>query len=66
MIPPRQISAFADEMSKIAGGGIMKALATDVLPKGQGGVVRRLGRGLRNAGGELKNQVQRYGIKGLF
>lgn len=60
-----QVDALFDELEKIAGGGIIKALKTNIAP-GEGPVHRRLGRGLKSVGEVLKNQVKRYGIAGLF
>ena len=58
------LSAMRDEFQKIAGGGIQKALMTNITP-GDGPILRRLGRGFRNVGSTLRNQVKRHGIRGL-
>jgi len=65
-IPPVQLAAMCDELQKIAGGGIKKALLTDITP-GTGPVWRRILQGMGSAKQELVSQVKRHGWKkGLF
>lgn len=64
-ISPVQLAAMRDEFLKIAGGGIGKALMTNITP-GSGSIFRRLGRGFRNVGHTLRNQVRKEGLRGLF
>jgi len=58
------VHGLFDELEKIGGGGIMKALSTDITP-GYGPLLPRLKRGFGDVGRALKNQVQRHGVKGL-
>lgn len=64
-LPQAQVDALFDELEKIAGGGIVKALKTNITP-GKGPIHKRLGQGFKSVGEVLKNQVKRYGIAGLF
>lgn len=64
-IPEAQIEAMCDELQKIAGGAIGKALMTNITP-GSGPILRRLGRGFKNVGHEVARQVKKEGLRGLF